>query len=121
MLSLSRMATARRGGDGLQELVADRVTEGVVDVLEAVEIDEQGGHRHIGAAGPGQHLFGAVEDQCAVGQTGQRVVHGLEADLVDQPGVADGDGRLGGQTLQAIGQPRGDGQTLGFDVTLATM
>ena len=29
------------GRDGLQEFVADRVSEGVVDILEAIEIDEQ--------------------------------------------------------------------------------
>ena len=81
------------------------MAEGVVHILEAVEIDEQGGHRDIGAAGPGQHLLGAVKDQGPVGQPGQGVMDGLEADLVDQSSVADGDGRLGGQPLESIGQP----------------
>ena len=69
-----------------QKLVARSVTERVVDALEAVEVDEEGGRRHIGAAGPGQHLLGAVEDQAPVGQAGKGIVQGLEADLIDQTG-----------------------------------
>jgi hypothetical protein len=97
------------------------VTEGVVDALEAVEVDEEGGRRLVGATGPGQHLFGAIKDQAPVGQTGQGVVQGLETDLVDQPGVADGDGRLGRQPLEPFGQARVTTRRSGSVVTPATM
>jgi hypothetical protein len=69
------------------------MTEGVVDTLEAIEIDEEGSRRRVGETGPGQHLFGAIKDQAPVGETGQWVMQGLEADLVDQPGVAWGSNR----------------------------
>ena len=101
-------------GYRLQELVPDPVAEGVVDILESVEIDEQGGHLNIGPPGPGQHLLGPIEDQGPVGQTGQGVVDGLESDLVDQSGVGDGRGRLGGQPFEPLGQPGGDGQAFGL-------
>ena len=83
------------GGHRLQESIADRVPERVVDLLEAVQIDEKGRHGDIVAPGPGQHLFGAVEDEGPVGQAGQRVVHGLEADLLHQLRIRDARWRLG--------------------------
>ena len=64
-------------GDRHQQAVADVVTEVVVDGLELVEVDEQ--HRqHAGAAVQARHrLAGAVHQQGAVGELGQRVVQGL--------------------------------------------
>ena len=52
---------------------------------------------------PGQRLADPVEDQDPVGQPGQAVVQGLMADLVEQAGVADGDGRLAGQAPEPFG------------------
>ena len=100
-------------GDGLQELVPHPVPLGVVHLLEPVEIDEQGGNRNVSPPGPGQHLLGAVENQSAVGQARQGIVHCLETDLVDEAGIGDGDGRLRRQALESIGEPRRDGQALG--------
>jgi hypothetical protein len=72
-----------------QELVARRVAQGVVDVLEVVQIQEEDGHRGVLASGPGQHLVDPVEDQGPIGQVGERVVEGqvveLAGALVDQP------------------------------------
>jgi hypothetical protein len=50
------------------------MAEGVVGVLEVVEVHEEGGHRVAVAARPHQHLVGPVEDELAVGQAGQRIV-----------------------------------------------
>ena len=60
----------------LQEPVPGLVAEGVVDVLEVVQVDEQRGHRQVPPPGPGQHLVGPVEDQRAVGEPGEGVVDG---------------------------------------------
>ncbi len=49
----------------------------VVDLLEAVEVDEQHGGAPPRALGVGQRLVDAVDEQRAVGQPGQRVVGGL--------------------------------------------
>ena len=51
---------------GLQDLVAGVVAQGVVDVLEVVEVHEQSGHGPVLASRPHEHLVGAVEDQGAV-------------------------------------------------------
>ena len=50
----------------------------VVDVLEAVDVDEQrAGHPVRLACGAPEQLFGAVEHQRAVGQPGEHVVQRL--------------------------------------------
>jgi hypothetical protein len=64
--------------DADQQAISDGVAELVVDLLEAVEVDE-----HDGAAGGRvtagtlQQMLDAVHEQCAVGQSGERVVQGL--------------------------------------------
>ena len=78
------MALARRRGrdsrcDRDEQLVTGGVTEAVVDDLEVVEIEEQHGHRTIGGLGAVQGLFDAVEEQCAVRESRQRVVERLPA------------------------------------------
>ncbi len=62
--------------DLLQQLVAARVAEAVVDDLEAVQVQEQ--HRRAGlrvaALGAADRLVQAVQEQHAVRQAGERVV-----------------------------------------------
>ena len=117
--------------DRLEQLVAGTVPERVVDVLEPVEVDEQRGGRHVVPSAPGQHRVHAVEDEDAVGETGQGVVQRLMPDAFQQPGVADRGGGLTGQGEQPTGevgiplQPLGcvrdrrndpaDGDTVGDD------
>ena len=73
-VSSSRRDAVRRAETRSQQHVADRVSERVVDVLEAVEIEEQ--HRKLAAAPmrAGDRLSDAVGEQRAVRQSGQRVV-----------------------------------------------
>ncbi len=68
--------------DDPQQLVAGRVPEVVVDVLEAVDVDEQrpGDDPRL-ARGAREHLLGAVEHERAVGQPGEGVVQGLVGEL----------------------------------------
>ena len=70
------------GGCGLQQRIAGGVAEAVVDVLEAIEIDEQ--HRQRGAAVAGllDGLGGLLAQQHAVGQAGQQVVVGQQLDAL---------------------------------------
>ena len=63
-------------GHGLEEAVARLMAEGVVGILEVVEVDEEGGHRLSVAPGPDQHPIGPVEDQLPVGQSGEGIVEG---------------------------------------------
>ena len=62
--------------DGLQQLVAGRVAERVVDDLEAVEVEEQhrGAALGVVALGAADRLVEAVDEQHAVREAGQRVV-----------------------------------------------
>jgi hypothetical protein len=73
-------AVQPRGHDA-QKLIAGRVAEGVVDVLEAVHVEVQRRDRQLLAASAGEHLLGAIHGQSAVGQPGERVVHLLVAEL----------------------------------------
>jgi hypothetical protein len=70
----------RRGepaGDGDEQLVPGLVAVRVVDLLEAVEVDEEDGEggRDALAARAGERVRDPVGEQRAVGQAGQRVVH----------------------------------------------
>ena len=54
---------AEAGGHGLKEFIADDVAEGVVDLLEVVEVDEEHGHGRLLLAGLGQEPLGPLEQQ----------------------------------------------------------
>ena len=58
----------------LQDFVAGHVAEGVVDVLEAVEVDEQHGEHATVAAGERQRVIEPLEERGAVVEARQRVV-----------------------------------------------
>ncbi len=67
-------AGAQPGGDLLQQLVAGFVADNVVDVLEAVEVDQhQRGIHSLALAGRDRMLEGALEVR-AIGNAGQLVV-----------------------------------------------
>jgi len=53
-------ATCDTGRDGLQEHVADRVAERVIDGFELVEIETQDGERCAPFADPGERLIDAL-------------------------------------------------------------
>lgn len=68
---------AEAGGDALEEDVADGVAEAVVDVFEAVEVEEQDGAFVAFAFAGGEGLAQAAFEEDAVGQAGEGVVVGL--------------------------------------------
>ena len=69
-------------GHELQQLVAGRVPEPVVDGLEVVEVDEQHGHLGGAARTAAERVLGAVVEQRAVGEPGELVVEGAVAQLL---------------------------------------
>ena len=79
-----RVGGADRGGDPLgdsaQQLIADGVAQGVVDVLEAVEIEQQDRNHAALAASTGQLLAEPIVQQGAVGQAGEPIVQGQTPD-----------------------------------------
>ena len=80
VLRLEQAGEAPR--DGEQDRVADRDAEAVVDLLEAVDVeDEDRRPRRAFGLGAGDRRAQPVEEQLAVGQAGQVVVDGV----VQQP------------------------------------
>ena len=69
-------------GDLLQDLVAGRVAEAVVDGLEIVEVEEHDGDARGLARGDGKRVLDAVGEERTVGQAGDRVVKRLVRKLL---------------------------------------
>ena len=67
-----------------QELVADRVAEGIVDVLEVIEIEQVRGH-NLAALGVRDRMLQPLVEQSAIGQSGQGVMVGHMGDLGLRP------------------------------------
>lgn len=79
-----------------EEFVARLVADGVVDLLEAVEVDEEDGRAAVGGAAASQREADPLGEQGAVGQVGERVVFGVVLQLClqahpfgDVPAVED--------------------------------
>jgi hypothetical protein len=96
-----------------QHAVAGGMADAVVDQLEAVQVEEQHGeHRPALALGQRQRILQAIEQVQAVGQAGQRIVHGLMGQallgtqaLADLPEQLFVDlGQLAGAFLHALFQ-----------------
>ena len=79
------VAVAQDAGQALghenEELVARGVAERVIDVLEVVEVEEEGGHGRVVPPESEHHLLEAVEDQGPVREPGQRIVERLVFEL----------------------------------------
>ncbi len=60
--------------DVAQQRVAGRVPQGVVDLLELVEVDEHQGDLFLAPGGGRERLRDAIAQQHPVGQSGQRIV-----------------------------------------------
>jgi hypothetical protein len=69
---------------GDQKCVARRVTTGVVDHLEVVEVDQHDGQPLAVAALPCQRVLDTVEEQRSIGELGERVMEGEVLELVLQ-------------------------------------
>jgi hypothetical protein len=80
-VSDSRISLPRRQRHLAEDAIAGLMAERVVDVLEAVEIDEQDGQPGLVAVRTLQCLVQPVAQQQAVGQAGQRVVVCLVVEL----------------------------------------
>ena len=83
-VSPGRVADANSFGHGDQQLVADWMSETVVDRLEVVEIQEQHGHRVEATVAPVHGMGEPVEEQGAVRQTGEGVMERLMIELLLQ-------------------------------------
>jgi len=91
-----RVCVAQRArharGHCSQQPITDFMAEGIIDVLEIIEVDvERGAHRPV-AAVAGQKLIDAVHDQSSIRQARQGVMERLESKLVGS--FVDEDPRL---------------------------
>jgi hypothetical protein len=87
-------------GHGLEQTVADRMAEGVVDRLEIVDVDAERRGAALAAPRPRQHLFHALAERQPVGEQRQRVVMRHE-----------GDARLGALSLGDVDRRHHDRRT----------
>ena len=74
-------ACAQASGCGRQQAVADRMAQGVVDLLEIVQVEEENARLQVVAAGDGERLIRAVDPQTPVGQAGKHVIVGEVVDV----------------------------------------
>ena len=80
-VSLSRRAPVSRSATATEQAIAELMAEGVVDILEVVQIDVERSHGARRSCRTAQHLLGPVEEQRPVRQSGQGVVERLVAQL----------------------------------------
>jgi hypothetical protein len=88
-----------------QQVVTGVMAEGVIDVLEAVEVDHEDRHRDPWAPAAGQGVLQPVGEQGPVGQAGQRIVQSLADELFLQLlalGVVAGDHRHAGDGTSVV-------------------
>ena len=100
------------------QIVAGLVAVEIVDLLEAVEVDEQQAHPAAVGADPGEGAVDPLPESHPVQQPGQSVMAGLVAQLVDQLAVLDrgrGERRHAREALEQVAvraqslRPLGDG------------
>jgi hypothetical protein len=86
-------ALAQAAGHFFQQIIADRMTEGVIDVFEIVEIEAEYGDLLV-ARHPAEGVLQLFPEQCAVRQIGQcvmaRHVHDLRLSFPPFGNVLDG-------------------------------
>ena len=104
-VSCSRAHSLQAFGNVLQDQVAERVSERVVDVFEAVEIEEQKRNFVILAAGAGQCLGQSILQKSPIGQPRESIVVGqvldpLLGDLAVGDVLLDGDEVSIGRTAE---------------------
>ena len=92
-------AAAQPAGHGAQQLVADGVSERIVDVLEVVEVEAQDGEP-LPALHMDERLGETLAQQQAVGKVGQRIVARHVRDLHFRPAPL-GDVFVGGDPAAA--------------------
>ncbi len=80
-VSLSRRIGLETLGDRLEQLIAGGVPQGVVDILEVVQVEKEKGERATGPFQLGHRGLQPVVEQEAVGQIGQAVVQGEMLDM----------------------------------------
>ena len=107
-------------GDPLQKEVTHGVAHGVVDVLEAIQIEEQHGGPGPLTLGTQDCLLQAVVEQQPVGEFGQRVVVRQMGELVlgllDTTDITEYSDMVGGVALFVLHHV--DGQQLGVDLAI---
>src|ERR1022692_2691368 len=75
-------STGKSGGHTGEQLITCLMPQGVIDVLEVIEVEKQCCQWGVLASGARQHLFGSVEDQRAVGKPGESIMEGRVGQLI---------------------------------------
>ena len=105
---LGRHALAQAVRDDEQQPIADLVAERVVDLFEAVEVEQQDRRHRVRVR---EHRIDPVGQVHSVRQSGQRVMCRVVAEPLDKTGALDRHREVPGQRLQqgeVVGGERGD-------------
>ena len=92
-VSPGRITASSLRGDRDEELVAGVVAQAVVDVLEAVEVEEHDADARLRALAARDRLTQPVEEQQTIREPGERIVHRLVRELFLERLALDGDRR----------------------------
>ena len=101
-MSVGPQAAGKPLGHRNQQPIAGAMPEAVVDGLEAVKVAEQHRDRGTGSLGAGDRMSQAIEEQRAVGESGERVVKRFVDGLLDGSGVVEGEARVLGEGEQDL-------------------
>ena len=80
--SISRKVDLQAAAGLLEQSVAGRVAERIVDVLESVEVEHEDRERLVSPAQPGGRLLELLDEIGAIGEAGQEIVVRHEGDLL---------------------------------------
>src|SRR5208282_1106740 len=94
--------TVEDAGDGAQNIVADHVSEVVVDLLEVVQIDHEDTDAASVAGGAGDLLDQAGVEITAIEYAGKPVAVGQLTHAIDVAGILGGRGQDVGDRFQGL-------------------
>ena len=96
--------------DLAEQFVAGLMAVRIVDVFEAVDVNEKHGHRTFRSRRQGQSLFQSIGEHRPVRQSRERVVTRLEFQLVGELAMFNGHGdQIAGKHQHLNGRPKWSG------------
>ena len=103
--------------ESIERMAADEVPVGIIDFLQAIEIEQENGERPAVAIGALGFRFEDIEETAIVGKTGERVADGEMTNLLEEAGIVEesaaesdgvtGDGECLRENKGGIEQPLG--------------
>src|SRR5579863_6516961 len=78
---------AQNGGHAAERTASNQMAEVIVNLFQAVEIEQKDSERSAGAVGAFRFIFEDVEQAAIIGEPGERIADGEMADLLEEARV----------------------------------